>query len=223
MRDAAVFCNTSSNGYSRINVNKSLLIEPREERCGMTIAKSVAFMDFADGEEWESWLARHWDGQGEAWLRIAKKGSGIPSITIQEALEVALCYGWIDSHRKGFNENYYLQRYSSRRTNSPWSMVNVRKAEELSESGRMKAPGYAEISRAKEDGRWDAAYESQRNATIPADLVEALDRHERAKRVFAELDRTAQYAIFLPILKATTAKSRTAQLRKAIVRLESVP
>jgi len=179
------------------------------------------FMDFTDPVDWESWIANNYDRQEGVWLRIAKKDSGIKSITIPEALDVALCYGWIDSHRKGFNEAYYLQRYSPRRSKSPWSMINVRKAESLMETGRMKAPGYAEICLAQADGRWDAAYESQKTATIPPDLADALEQHEQAKQAFSQLDKTAQYAIFLPILKATTTKSRAIQLQKALAKLEA--
>ena len=101
-------------------------------------------------------------------------------------------------------------------------MVNVRKAEKLIETGRMKAPGHAEIHRAQEDGRWDAAYESQKSATIPQDLAAVLEQHEQAKQAFIQLDKTSQYAILLPLLKVTSAKSRTAQLQKAITKLESI-
>ncbi|WP_282942940.1 YdeI/OmpD-associated family protein [Paenibacillus sp. RC67] len=188
----------------------------------METSNQLDFIDFTNAADMELWLASHYDRREEVWLRIAKKDSGIHSITIQEALDVALCYGWIDSHRKGFNEAYYLQRYSPRRAKSPWSMVNVKKAEELMEKGRMKAPGYAEIRRAQEDGRWDAAYESQKNATIPADLAAALEQHEQAQKAFSQLDKTSQYAILLPLIKATTAKSRATQLQKVITKLEVV-
>ncbi|MFD0589353.1 YdeI family protein [Paenibacillus sp. GCM10027627] len=181
---------------------------------------ALEFIDFTDAADWESWLESHYERQEGVWLRIAKKGSGIHSISIPEALDGALCYGWIDSHRKGYNKEYYLQRYSPRRSKSPWSLINVRKAEELIETKRMKPPGFAEIRRAQEDGRWDAAYESQRSATIPPDFAAALEQHEGAHKAYSLLDKTAQYAILLPLLKATTAKSRAAQLQKAITTLE---
>ncbi|MHA6481726.1 YdeI/OmpD-associated family protein [Paenibacillus sp. strain BS8-2] len=177
------------------------------------------YIDFTNAAEWERWLASHHDQREEAWLRIAKKESGATSVTIPEALDVALCFGWIDSHRKGLNESYYLQRYSPRRPKSPWSMVNVRKAGQLMETGRMKAPGYAEIQRAQEDGRWEAAYESQRNVTIPQDFVAVLEQHEQAKQTFSQLDKTSQYALLLPFLKATSPKSKATQLQKAITKL----
>ncbi|WP_253944953.1 YdeI family protein [Paenibacillus sp. NEAU-GSW1] len=188
----------------------------------MAAQENLAFIDFAGPAEWELWLANHHEQEGEAWLRIAKKDAGVTSVTITEALDVALCYGWIDSHRKGFDGSCYLQRYSPRRAKSPWSLVNVRKAEKLMEKGLMQPAGYKEIELAKADGRWDAAYESQKSAVVPPDLEAALERHEQAKRAFIELDRTAQYNMFLPLLKATTEKSRAAQLQKAIAKLEAV-
>lgn len=114
---------------------------------------------FADADQWESWLADHWR-KTAVWVKIAKKGSGKASVTPAEALDVALCYGWIDSQRKAYDEDHYLQRYSPRRPNSPWSRVNVDKAEALIATGRMREPGLAAILAAKADGRWDAAYRS---------------------------------------------------------------
>ncbi|NOU67803.1 OmdA domain containing protein [Paenibacillus sp. LMG 31461] len=185
----------------------------------MAISNAVDFIDFTNSSEWETWLAEHSDRQGEAWLRIAKKGSEIPSITIQEALDSALCYGWIDSHRRSFDARYYLQRYSPRSSKSPWSLVNLKKAQQLIETGKMKERGYAEIRLAQSDGRWDAAYESQKTAAIPPDLAAALEEHTQAKQAFHRLDKTAQYAAFLPILKTATAEVRSSQLRKAIAKL----
>ncbi|WP_317971492.1 YdeI/OmpD-associated family protein [Paenibacillus sp. CCS19] len=187
----------------------------------MAASNSIRYIDFNNAAEWESWLGNHHNKQEDAWLRIAKKGSGVQSITIAEALDIALCYGWIDSHRKSFDQQYYLQRYSPRRTKSPWSLVNVKKAEQLIETGRMKDPGYAEIDLARKDGRWDSAYESQKTAIVPPDLVSALEHHEQARQAFDRLDKTAQYMIFLPILKAATERSRITQLQKAIAKLEA--
>lgn len=132
--------------------------------------------------EWESWLAAHHTMRDGVWLKIAKKGSGQPSVTPAEATEVALCYGWIDSHRKSHDATCFLQRYSPRRRGSSWSRVNVERAEALIAAGRMRAPGLAEIEAAKADGRWDAAYESQRNATVPGDLAAELARTSQRER-----------------------------------------
>ena len=177
------------------------------------------FIDFSTPEEWEAWLAQNYN-RDEVWLRIAKKDSGKTSITIPQALDVALCYGWIDSHRKGYDTAYYLQRYSPRRAKSPWSLINVEKAEALIASGRMQAPGYAEIQLAKDDGRWAIAYESQRTAQVPAELLIALAHNHFAQQAFATLDKSAQYALFLPILKAITPKSRDLHVQKVIAKLD---
>ena len=116
-----------------------------------------AIVAFVDAAGWESWLADHHDREADVWIRIAKKASGLPSVTLAEALDVALCYGWIDSQRKPDDDDHYLQRYSPRRPRSPWSRINVGKAEALIAAGRMREPGLAAIQAAKADGRWDRA------------------------------------------------------------------
>jgi uncharacterized protein YdeI (YjbR/CyaY-like superfamily) len=176
-------------------------------------------LDFPTAAAWEKWLSRHHSQDGGAWLLIAKKGSGLASITIAEALDVALCYGWIDSHRKSCDDKHYLQRYSLRASKSPWSKINVDKAEALIASGRMQAPGLAEIQKAKADGRWAAAYESQKTAGIPPDFLAALNKSAKAKRAFGALDKTGQYAAVLPVLKAATAAVRAARVQKAMEKL----
>jgi uncharacterized protein YdeI (YjbR/CyaY-like superfamily) len=159
-----------------------------------------------DAAQWESWLADHHGKSSGIWLLIAKKGSDQVSVTISDALDIALCYGWIDSQRKGRDANYYLQRYSPRRPGSPWSRLNVERVEALIEAGRMRAPGLAEVAAAQGDGRWAAAYASQRNAELPSDLAVALTQNERARAAFDQLDKTGQYAVILPVLKATTQR-----------------
>ncbi|TDC73190.1 YdeI/OmpD-associated family protein [Actinomadura sp. 7K507] len=173
-------------------------------------------MHFADAGQWETWLAENHESEGGAWLKIAKKGSGATSVTIAEALEVALCYGWIDSQRKSFDEHFYLQRYSRRRKGSPWSRVNADKAEALIRAGRMRPPGLAEVAAARADGRWDAAYTAQRDATVPPDLAEALAAHPRAAARFEALGKTGRYRLILPILKARTPAGREARVDRAI-------
>lgn len=177
-------------------------------------------IDCVNAAEWETWLKSHYEQPGGVWLRIAKKGSGKTSITISEALDVALCYGWIDSQRASYDELYYLQRYSPRRSKSPWSKLNVERAEALMADGRMQSPGLLEIEAAKKDGRWNTAYESQRNASIPSDLENALAQNVQARNAFDLLDKTGQYALLLPILKATTPERRAVCVQKAIAKLE---
>ncbi len=179
----------------------------------------VDIIAFADAAQWESWLADHDERTAGVWVKIAKKNSGKTSVTPAEALDVALCHGWIDSQRKTYDEDHYLQRYSPRRPNSSWSQINVDKVEALIAAGRMREPGLAAIRAAKADGRWDAAYQSQRNATVPHDLAAALAHDERARDRFEHLDRTQQYALFLRLMKARTAGDRAAHLRRIIASL----
>jgi uncharacterized protein YdeI (YjbR/CyaY-like superfamily) len=174
-----------------------------------------------DAEAWEAWLAEHHEASTGIWLRIAKKGSRAASVTIGDALDVALCYGWIDSQRKSYDMNHYLQRYSPRRARSPWSRLNVERVHALIEAGRMRPRGLAEVAAAKADGRWAAAYEPQRNIGLPPDLAGALAHSERAKTTFDRLSKTAQYATILPVLKATTPALRELRVRQAIARLEA--
>jgi uncharacterized protein YdeI (YjbR/CyaY-like superfamily) len=179
------------------------------------------FRDFADAAEWEAWLKRHHGESGGVWLKIAKKGSGKPTISISDALDVALCYGWIDSHRRGFDTSHFLQRYSLRRPKSPWSRLNVDRAEALIAAKRMRAPGLEEIRAAKADGRWDAAYAPQKTAGIPPDFAAALTRNRNAETAFGKLGKSEQYAVVLPLLKATTPAARAARVLKAIAKLSA--
>jgi uncharacterized protein YdeI (YjbR/CyaY-like superfamily) len=174
-----------------------------------------------DAAQWESWLADHHELRAGVWLKIAKKSSGMASVTPTEALDVALCYGWIDSQRKAYDEVCFLQKYSRRRPKSAWSKINIDKVEALTAAGRMRAPGLAEVSAAKADGRWDAAYESQKNATVPPDLAAALEQNEQASDAFESLGRTDQYAVMLPLMKARTPENRAALLQKMITMLET--
>ncbi|MFC4114664.1 YdeI/OmpD-associated family protein [Nonomuraea zeae] len=173
-------------------------------------------MHFANAAEWESWLAGHHEDEDGAWLRIAKKGAPVAALTIGEALEVALCYGWIDSQRKSLDEHSYLQRYSRRRKGSPWSRMNVERVEALSAAGRMRPPGLAEVAAAQADGRWAAAYAAQRDATVPPDLAAALAARPRAAARFEALDKTGRYLLILPLLKARTPAGRAARLDRTI-------
>ena len=177
-------------------------------------------LEFPDAAQWESWLAAQHETRTEVWLRIAKRHSGIGSVTSAEALDVALCFGWIDGQRKSYDEGSFLQRYSPRRSGSPWSKINVAKAEELIAAERMQPAGLAEVAAAKVDGRWDMAYESQRTATIPPDLVAALATNAQANAGFERLGKSEQYAVILPLLKARTPQARTKLLARALARLD---
>lgn len=176
-------------------------------------------MHFANAAEWESWLADQHGSEDGVWLKIAKKGSAADSVTIGQALEIALCYGWIDSQRRSHDEQFYLQRYSRRRKGSAWSRVNVERVEALTAAGRMCPPGLAEVDAARADGRWAAAYTAQRDATVPPDLTAALAAHPQAAARFEALDKTARYLLILPLLKARTPAGRAARLARALAEL----
>ncbi|GAA2727022.1 YdeI/OmpD-associated family protein [Actinocorallia aurantiaca] len=178
-------------------------------------------MHFEDAAQWESWLAGHHGDEGGAWLKVAKKGSGVASLTVVEALDVALCYGWIDSQRKSYDDRFFLQRYSRRRKGSPWSRVNVEKVEALTAEGRMRPPGLAEVAAAQADGRWEGAYAAQRDVTVPSDLAEELAARPEAAARFEALDKTGRYLVILPLLKARTPAGRAARLRKAVSELSA--
>lgn len=176
-------------------------------------------LEFPDAAGWASWLEAHHEVRTEAWLRIAKRHSGIAAITIPEALDTALCYGWIDGQRKANDDVSFLQRYSRRRPRSSWSKVNVEKAEALMAAGRMRTAGLAEIAAAKADGRWEAAYEPQRTAEVPPDLADALAADAPANAAFERLGRSGRYAVILPLLKARTPEARARTLARAVARL----
>ncbi|MEV0335768.1 YdeI/OmpD-associated family protein [Nocardia sp. NPDC050717] len=177
---------------------------------------SIEFITCVDAAEWETWLADNHADAGEVWVRIAKKGAPEPSVTITETLAGALCYGWIDSHRRTLDTHHYLQRYSPRRARSPWSQVNVEKAEALIAAGRMRPAGFAAIEEAIADGRWAGAYERQRTAETPPDLLAALDATPARRTAYNALSRSEQYRLFLPILKATDPTTRANRITQAI-------
>ncbi|MFG2752719.1 YdeI/OmpD-associated family protein [Streptomyces xanthophaeus] len=176
----------------------------------------VELLAFPDAEAFEEWLAGHHTRQEGVWIKVAKKKSGIPTVTDDELVDVGLCYGWISGQRRSLDEQYYLQKYVPRRARSLWSRVNVDKVEALTAAGRMREPGLAEVRRAQADGRWAAAYDSQKTATVPPDLAAALDADPAAGKAFEALDRTGRYQLVLPLLQALTPDTRRARLEKAL-------
>jgi uncharacterized protein YdeI (YjbR/CyaY-like superfamily) len=153
-------------------------------------------------------------------MKLAKKGSGFASVTYAEAVEVALCYGWIDGQARRLDDDYYLQRFTPRRTRSKWSKINRAKAEKLIESGAMKAAGLREVDRARMDGRWDAAYDAPSTATVPDDLRAELDKNHEASGFFKALDATNRYAILHRIQDAKSHETRARRIKKFVTMLE---
>ena len=181
--------------------------------------KDLPIVPFASRDAWEAWLEEHHAASDGLWLKIAKKGSGIETVSYAEALEVALCYGWIDGQKASFDQDYWLQRFTPRRPRSKWSKVNRQKATELIEAGRMKPAGLREVERAKADGRWEAAYDAQSTATVPADLSRALEKDDRAREFFAKLDSRNRYAILYRIQDAKRPETRARRIEKYVAML----
>ena len=173
-------------------------------------------MSFASPRAWEAWLAKHHSTSPGIWLKFAKKGSGIPSVYYREALEVALCYGWIDGQLKSLDERYYLQRFTPRRPKSKWSKINCGKVAALIESGRMKPAGLRQVEAAKADGRWEAAYDSQRTITVPEDLRAALAKNPQAADFFATIDGRNRYSLLYYVEDAKKPETRARRIAHVV-------
>lgn len=175
---------------------------------------------FRTAKDFAGWLEKNHTRSTGVWARIAKKGSSLRSMTYHEGLDVALCYGWIDALKKPEDESAWLQRFVPRRPKSMWSKINREKALALIAKGEMKAAGHAEIERAKQDGRWDAAYDSPAKAAVPAELEAEFARRPKAKAFFDKLDRVNRYAIIWRIQTAATPKTRERRLATLVEMLE---
>ncbi len=171
---------------------------------------------FQQQKDWERWLRRNHDSSPGVWLRLGKKNSAVTSVSYQEALEIALSYGWIDGQKRSKDESCWLQRFVPRGRRSIWSRINREKAEALIRNGKMRPPGLAAVDLAKQDGRWQAAYDSPSRATVPADLKRALDQHPKAKAFFATLDRKNRYAILFRIQTVKKPETRARRVQHFI-------
>ena len=188
------------------NTNKNLLDLPVQS--------------FEHQKAWAAWLDKNHAISSGIWLKLAKKVSGIQSVTYDEAIEVALCYGWIDGQKRSFDESSWLQKFTPRSSKSIWSKINTEKAHHLIESGRMMPAGLKAVESAKLDGRWEAAYAPQSKAAVPSDLQAELDRNAKAKAFFATLDSRNRYAILHRIHTAKKAETRAKRIKLFISMLE---
>lgn len=186
----------------------------------MAKTKELPILPFANKKKWTDWLVKQHDKSAGVWLQIAKKDSGIPSINYEEALDVALCYGWIDGQKKAFDNQYWLQKFTPRGPKSIWSKINTQKVERLIASGDMKPAGLKAIELARQDGRWDAAYASQKNISVPADFQAALEKNKQAKAFFATLNGVNRYAILFRIHNAKKPETRARKIREFVEMLE---
>ncbi|PTL75485.1 YdeI family protein [Vitiosangium sp. GDMCC 1.1324] len=170
---------------------------------------------FTSADTWEAWLSKNHASERGLWLKLSKKVAGAPALTYAEALDVALCWGWIDSQKKGFDDTAWLQRFSPRGPRSIWSQINREKVAALIAAKRMQPAGLVHVERAKQDGRWDNAYASQSKASVPEDLEAALAANPRAKAFFSTLDSANRYAVLFRIHNVKKAETRA----RNIVRL----
>lgn len=175
---------------------------------------------FESKEHWEQWLDKNHAKSSGIWLRLAKKDSGLTSVAYKEALEIALCYGWIDGQKKPENDRTWLQRFVPRSAKSVWSKINREKAEDLIKSGQMKRAGLEAIANAKKNGRWDAAYDSPSKASVPPDFRTALDASPRAQAFFARLESRNRYAILWRIQTTKRPETRARKIGEFIRLLE---
>jgi uncharacterized protein YdeI (YjbR/CyaY-like superfamily) len=171
---------------------------------------------FETQQAWEDWLAENHAAEQGAWLKFAKKDSGIDSINYQQAVEGALCYGWIDGQSKSVDHQYWLQKFTPRKTKSNWSVINREKVEALIAAGRVQPAGMNQVELAKADGRWDAAYDSPTRIGVPEDFQAELDRRPEAKEFFSTLNSANRYAVLYRIQTAKKPETRAARIQKLV-------
>lgn len=190
---------------------------PHPGRPGQGLDDSI--LSFESRAAWEAWLADQHTRSPGVWLRIARKGAGAGGVGYRQALDSALCYGWIDGRKRRLDDAHWLQRFTPRGPRSSWSKVNRERAEWLIRRGEMKPAGLREVERAKADGRWQAAYDPPSRATVPEDLEQALAADERARTFFATLDGRNRYAILYRIQTAKRPETRARRIETYVAML----
>ncbi|MFD0738545.1 YdeI family protein [Lysobacter koreensis] len=189
----------------------------------VTLPSDLPIELFATSAAWQKWLAAHPDAPG-VWLKIAKKNTtghnqAVTSVSYADALDVALCHGWIDGLKRSCDAQYFLQRFTPRRPRSLWSKINVAKVEQLLVAGRMAEAGLREVEAAKADGRWQAAYDSASNMEVPLELASALAKNAKARKCFEQLDKVNRYAFCWRVQTAKKPETRQARVEKFIAML----
>ena len=178
-------------------------------------------LPFADSAAFETWLARNHRTATVVWIQHAKKDSGLPTVTWTEAVDVALCYGWIDGQSRSLDATHYIQRYTPRRPKSMWSKINRERVARLIADGRMQPAGLAEVDRAKADGRWDVAYDSPKTSTVPPDLAAALAKNKKARAAFEALSKSNRYMILHRVQTAKKPETRAKRIADFVATLAS--
>lgn len=180
----------------------------------------LPIVPFEDGAAWEDWLEKNHQTAKGVWMRFYKKASGVPTITWADAVPIALCYGWIDSQAKSYDEKSYLQKFTPRGPKSVWSKINTEHVERLIKLGKMKPAGLAAVEAAKADGRWDRAYESPKNMTVPDAFLKLLEKNKKAKAFFETLNKTSKYAIAYQLQSAKKPETLERRMQKFLLMLE---
>jgi uncharacterized protein YdeI (YjbR/CyaY-like superfamily) len=171
---------------------------------------------FPDATAWREWLATEGAAAAGVWLKTARKGAAEPTVSYREALEVALCFGWIDGQKRPLDDDYWLQRFTPRKPDSRWSRINTQKAEELIASGKMQPAGMREVEAARADGRWQRAYAGQRDSQVPDDLQQALTANPAAAEFFATISRINRYAILYRIQTVKRPETRARKIQQYV-------
>lgn len=183
-------------------------------------SSTLPVQHFENQKDWADWLTENHSSSPGLWLQLAKKSADVSSVSYDQALETALCFGWIDGQKQAHSELFWLQKFTRRSEKSVWSKINKDKALALISAGKMKPAGLQEVERAKSDGRWDAAYDSASNATVPGDLQSALDSNPRARDFFGTLDSRNRYAILFRIQTAKKAETHARKIAQFVQMLE---
>ncbi len=181
--------------------------------------KGLPIFGFSTVRRWETWLGKRHDTCEGIWVKLAKKGAAVSSITYEQARDVAIAYGWIDGLKNAIDESFFAIRFTPRRPRSKWSRINRRVAEELIASGRMKPPGLAQVEAARKDGRWEAAYPGARDIEVHPDLLLALRDNAPARKFFAQVKGAARYAILLRVLEAKRPETRARRIEQFVAML----
>lgn len=177
-------------------------------------------LQFSSPQDWRDWLHKNHSNSEGAWLQIFKKNSGIETVSYAEALDEALCYGWIDGQVKSYDAASYIQKFTPRRKRSMWSKRNIEHIARLTEAGLMMPAGFAEVERAKADGRWDTAYDSPSTMSLPAKFLSALEENAEAKKFFGTLSRSSVYTIGYQLQSAKKPETKLRRIHKIINDLE---
>jgi len=183
-------------------------------------SNELSIISVPSASAWEAWIDKHYDNQSGVWLKLAKKDKGVPIVLYDDILDIALRYGWIDGQRKGLDDTYFLQKFTPRRPRSLWSRRNVDSITRLIAAGKMHPAGLAEVETAKRDGRWEAAYDSQKNFQIPEDFLTALEKNANAKTFFDTLNKTNKYAIAFRLTTAKRPETRQRRFDALLAMLE---